>query len=218
MKGIGHTEIIKGLMLGGTLRDIYVYLPPGTGPFPLILTHDGQFIFDILPSPDHLDIGTIMNSLLESEKVEPVIVVSIESTVHRLKTLEPWHHHEYVDFIENTLLPLLMETYPIRHPFYTVGFSAGGQMALYLTLAKCIFDSAFAILPLWNPPMETNLPCENKEVYILVDSKERKKHLSRYLPTNTHIEVDTNATHSIDYFRNILPHAIQVLMKHEKSK
>lgn len=218
MEGIGHTEIIKGLKLGDNPRNIYVYVPHRKGLFPLILTHDGQFTFDIFPFPNHIDIGTTMNTLIENGKIEPAIVVGIESTSHRLKTFEPWHHHEYVDFIKNTILPLLIKTYPIRHPYYTIGFSAGGRMALYLTLAKCLFDSAFAILPLWNPPLDVPLSCPDREVYLLVDSDSNKRHISNYLSANVHIEVDTNATHSIEYFRNILPHAIQVLLRHEQTK
>ncbi len=218
MKRMGHTEIIKGLIMGNSSRDIYVYVPKGEGPFPLVLTHDGQFIFDMIPSTDYTDIGTAMNILIESGKIEPAIVVSIESTAHRLKTFEPWHHHEYIDFIENSLLPLLKKTYPIKHPFYTIGFSAGGQMALYLTLSKCLFDGVFAILPLWTPPLNINLSCKDKKTYIIVDSEDKKEHIEMYLPTGAHIDIDKGAAHSIEYFRNILPRAIQVLLRDGKKE
>lgn len=124
-------------------RDIIVWLPPGyetdsTATYPVIYMHDGQNLFDPTTSFTGIDwqADETADSLIQQDKMEPVIIVGIANTANRSKEyLDTPTGEHYRHFVIEQLKPFIDSTYrtrPEREFTATIGSSAGGLVAFLL--------------------------------------------------------------------------------------
>jgi predicted alpha/beta superfamily hydrolase len=212
---MGHMEIIKDLpFANGQTRDIYVYTPDTNEPSLLVVVYDGQFVFDLYPTKHPLGINLYADIAIKQGTIPPITIVGIESTADRLYELNPWDHTACKTFLESTVIPLIERQYKVKRPYINIGFSAGGQMAIYMSRYIGLFDMAGAILPLWIPG-EHNTPAPYSHfTYIATHSQTDVDIIQNSLKNNVLYEIYPDACHTVDFFRKILPHAIEVLTQH----
>jgi len=131
-------------------RTIIVYLPPGYDEdpghrYPVLYMHDGQNLFDAGSSFIGVEWGvdeTIMR-MVETEQVEPLIVVGIYNTSGRVFEYTPASDSSrggggaelYAMFLIEELKPFIdaeYRTLPDREHTGVMGSSLGGLVSLYL--------------------------------------------------------------------------------------
>lgn len=126
-------------------RDILVYLPPAyhesTEPFPVLYMHDGQNLFD--PATSFAGAWGVHEAVASAEGAGPrVIVVGIPNVgPERLREYSPWDDAEhgeglgdaYVDFVLDTVKPLVDERYRTRRDVEGTGI-AGSSMGALISL------------------------------------------------------------------------------------
>ncbi len=212
---MGHVEVIKGIIFKGSEKDIYVHVPTNKEPWIPIVIYDGQFVFDIYPSRHPLGINLQIDMMIKEGKIPPVMLIGIPSEANRMNNLSPWHN-DCLDFLKQILIPYIENTYPIRRPYLNIGFSAGGQMAIYLSRYEGVFHGAGAILPIWTPSEHYRLPKFIYPTYIITNSQGEAEKFKAILKENTTVDINRDANHSVDFFREKIPYLIQVLLRHVK--
>ncbi|MGQ0639266.1 MAG: alpha/beta hydrolase [Gemmatimonadaceae bacterium] len=127
-------------------RDIFVYRPAsyekGTGRYPVIYMHDGQNLFD--PETAFAGEWGVDRAIAHApRKARRAVIVGIPNRGHdRLDEYSPFidpargggRGDAYVDFIVNTLKPLIdvrYRTLPDAESTGIVGSSMGGLLSLY---------------------------------------------------------------------------------------
>jgi predicted alpha/beta superfamily hydrolase len=135
----------------GFARTLRIYLPDGYDAssdrrYPVLYMHDGQNVFAHPESAiyDTWCANVALDRLVGEGRLEPWIIVAVDSTLHRLAEYSPWDEPrsqvvarggEYVRFAVETLKPFIESRYKVRQgPEWTavMGSSLGGLMALHL--------------------------------------------------------------------------------------
>ncbi|MGH7714340.1 MAG: alpha/beta hydrolase [Gemmatimonadaceae bacterium] len=147
-------------------RDIYVYRPAsyskGNGGYPVIYMHDGQNLFD--PETSYAGEWGVDRAIAHApRKARRALVVGIPNRgMERISEYSPFidplrgggRGHAYLDFIVNTLKPIIDERYRTRPDVAStgiVGSSLGGMLSLYAFFRQpAQFGFAGALSPaLW---------------------------------------------------------------------
>jgi predicted alpha/beta superfamily hydrolase len=130
----------------GNSRDIFVYLPPSyereNKHYPVIYMHDGQNLFDEHASfAGEWCVDETIQALFD-ENIESIVVGIPNIGDERLNEYSPFPHprlgggrgHQYIDFITDTIKPLIDTTFrtsPDREHTGIMGSSMGGLISLY---------------------------------------------------------------------------------------
>ena len=137
-------------------RDITVYLPPGYDSkgarrYPVLYMHDGQNLFDpatAFKKGEHWRVGETASSLIEANRIDPLIIVGIANTgFRRIHEYTPTYDRRrgggeadnYGRLIVEELKPFIDRTYRTRpDSIHTAmaGSSLGGLVTLYLGLRR----------------------------------------------------------------------------------
>lgn len=121
------------LRLANGKRKVNYFIPPGEGPFPLLVIFDGQ---------EYLRKGRIVQiieALVKLGKVQPIAVALVEN-VYQNRFVEYACNDGTVSFITRNVIPSanalmpLMKTDEGKGVFGIMGASMGGLMALYTAL------------------------------------------------------------------------------------
>lgn len=150
---MGHVHIIRDFASPqeGRTRTVRIYTPdaydsaPGRR-FPVLYMHDGQNVFAHPESAvfDTWCANLALERLVAGGRVEPWLIVAVDSTHERLAEYSPWDEPRsnvparaapYVRFLVETLKPYLERNYRTRPgPEWTgvMGSSLGGLMSLYM--------------------------------------------------------------------------------------
>lgn len=147
--------------LGERPRTVRVYLPQaydqGQTYYPVLYLHDGQFVFG-QDTPGGLQLETILDPLIASGRLPPLLVVAIDNGPARWDEYSPWLNRNmarwigsgwsadeeggegeaYVRFIVDTLKPQIDQRYrTLSGPQHTAigGASMGGVISVYAGLA-----------------------------------------------------------------------------------
>lgn len=144
-------------------RDIIVALPPSCGTddrrYPLLVMHDGQNLFD--PATSFAGDWGLMAALRElaADGVEAVVVGIANKGPFRKYEYSPFRDathgggdgDRYLDFIVNSVVPLVRRHFPVRaDPSGTAmaGSSMGGLVSLYALYRHAdLFGAAGALSP-----------------------------------------------------------------------
>ncbi|HEU4870716.1 MAG TPA: alpha/beta hydrolase-fold protein [Pyrinomonadaceae bacterium] len=130
-------------------RDVTVYFPPGYNTsgrrYPLLIFFDGEAYTDSIPTP------TILDNLIASRKIPPVVAVFVnnpQTNQPYLRTLELSCNPSFTRFVVNELLPWVRQRYHITNtPADTAvgGASRGGLAAACAALDHPeIFGNVFS--------------------------------------------------------------------------
>ena len=140
----------------GNTRLVRVWLPPdydgwGATRYPVLYFNDGQNLFEAATSfaGVHWQVGETATRLIAGKKIPPLIIVGIDNTGRsRMREFMPYKSrdprvlhpagHCYPEFLQQEVMPLVEERYPIlRGPENTGlgGSSLGGLITLYTLLA-----------------------------------------------------------------------------------
>src|SRR5215208_4438706 len=180
-------------------RDLLVYLPPShddaTRRFPVIYMHDGQNLFDPAMSFSgawEVDDAVAAASL---QGLEAIIVGIPNMRQQRLSEYSPFdmkeygegHGGEYVDFLAQTVKPMIdrrFPTLPAREHTGIAGSSLGGLITLYGFFRNPeTFGFAAALSPsLWLAgaaifPFIEQAPNVRGRLYVDVGHQEGQKHV-----------------------------------------
>lgn len=128
-------------------RDIIVWLPPGyyentEQRYPVLYMQDGQNIIDPTTSFLGIDwqIDETADSLIRTNKIEPIIIVGVYNTTNRRKEYsENDTGYAYIDFLVNELKPMIDEQYrtkPEREYTAVAGSSMGGLISFMTAWEK----------------------------------------------------------------------------------
>ncbi|HQF26329.1 MAG TPA: alpha/beta hydrolase-fold protein, partial [Polyangiaceae bacterium] len=149
----GHLERYLGVAGNGlSARPLTVYVPPGyeqsTQSYPVLYAHDGQNLFDpgSIWGGWHLD--DVIENLLSSGEIKPLIVVGVHNTTARMD--EYTHVQDvvsgqtvggaaemYFGLLATRVMPLVASHYRVKagpENTWTMGSSLGGLVSLYVTL------------------------------------------------------------------------------------
>jgi hypothetical protein len=145
----------------GTLRDLWVLLPPDydTAPtrqrYPVIYSQDGQDLFDDSTAAGGEEWA--LDELLQArpQGIAPVIVVGIEAAAQaRLEYAPPGsiagaRGEAYVRFVRDDVKPFIDRTYrtlPGREHTFLLGIGEGGLIAVYAAWSQPrVFGAAIAL-------------------------------------------------------------------------
>lgn len=140
-------------------RDLVVWLPPGyvnetDKHYPVLYLHDGQNLFDSASGDagEHWAVDEAMERLIQSERIEPMIVVGIYNSADRKAEYSPGEEGSaYMNFVITVVKPLIDKTYrtrPGREHTFVGGSSLGGTMAFMLAWDHPdIFSGAICMSP-----------------------------------------------------------------------
>ena len=116
-------------------REIAVYTPPGysssLGPYWLLVLFDEKQYLTMVPTP------TILDNLIEAEKVPPLVAVLVDAVdrdTRRAETMGPLAD-EYADVMSTDLIAWIHKNYHVASdPGHTIvaGSSANGFAAVYM--------------------------------------------------------------------------------------
>jgi predicted alpha/beta superfamily hydrolase len=149
-------------------RDILVYLPSGyerdsDRRYPVLYMHDGQNVFDAATSFAGVEwrADETATRLIQEDKIEPLIIVAIANTPHRMDEYTLDHDKRrdqgsgaglgYMKFVTEEVKPFIDKTYrtrPDRNSTAVGGSSLGGLISL--ELCRCnpqVFGSCMAMSP-----------------------------------------------------------------------
>ncbi|WP_375769351.1 alpha/beta hydrolase-fold protein [Archangium gephyra] len=151
-------------------RDIIIWLPPGydendsTRRFPVLYMHDGQNLMDVVTAfAGEWKVDETAQELVESHKVEPLIIVGIYNTADRgpeytqvpddrypeVNGANGGRADAYGQFIVNELKPMIDGKYHTRpEAKYTglAGSSLGGLVTMYLGMKHPDTFSRLAVI------------------------------------------------------------------------
>ncbi len=129
----------------GPSRHVVIWLPPGydenrEAPYPVLYMHDGQNLFDPRMGSgaqgDIWDVDDAIVSLVEQDKMPPVIVVGVWNSEQRIIEYSPWHGApDYARFLIEELMPRVNAGFnAATGPENTavMGSSMGGLLSYYL--------------------------------------------------------------------------------------
>lgn len=170
-------------------RRIWVYLPKdyeqGKKRYPVLYMHDGQDIFDEATSEGR--IGPLEWGVDETIDKAPkgCIVVAIEHDHDKIKRIKEYYVNpnpdypivegtEYLDFIVNTLKPVVDKKYRTltdKKNTFMAGGSMGGLITLYAGLR---YPDVFGALGVLSPSIWLDYGNANKEIQSLTRIKEIK--------------------------------------------
>jgi enterochelin esterase-like enzyme len=128
-----HHRVDTWMMQDDAERDVYLYTPPGKGPFPLLVVYDG---------PDYLHRGrlaTIVENLIAEKRIRPIAMALLQNGRSR-RHLEYICSDATISWIEQEVLPLARKHLKLlnikRQPgsYGVLGASAGGIAAMYTGL------------------------------------------------------------------------------------
>lgn len=134
-----------------TTRDLLIWTPPGYNDkenanraYPVLYMFDGQNLFEQLPGvPGEWKIDETATRLIESGKVEPVVIVGIpHSGVHRLAEYLPFGSYQGVqgegadtmEWVIHEVMPRVERAFRVKTDRASTsigGASLGGSMAIY---------------------------------------------------------------------------------------
>lgn len=215
---MGHVEIIKNLpmnQLGSEdSKDIYVYTPDTNKPSILMVIYDSQYVFRLYPTKSFMSINTYVDLKINRGDFPPITIVGIASTYYRLSNLSPWQLHIYQDFVSNTVIPFIETNYNVKRPYINIGFSASGQLAIYMANYTGMFDIAGAIIPLWFPPKLTPSPTYHNFTYIIIPNELDVDVIQHTIGKNFLYEIIPDVDHNFQHYRKLLPNVIEVLINH----
>ena len=147
--------------LGERRRTVRIYLPPGyvqsQQHYPVLYMHDGQFVLG-QDNPGGLQLESILDRLIISGRLSPLLVVAIDNGPARWDEYSPWLNRNmarwvgegwsaaeeggegdaYLRFIVETLKPQIDQRYrTLSGPAHTAigGASMGGVISVYAGLA-----------------------------------------------------------------------------------
>lgn len=143
----------------GPSRHVVVWLPPGydenrEAPYPVLYMHDGQNLFDPRMGSgaqgDIWDVDDTVVTLVEQDRIPPVIVVGVWSSEERITEYSPWHDApSYARFLIEELMPRVnAKLNAAAGPGNTavMGSSMGGLLSYYLvTYHPDVFGSCGCI-------------------------------------------------------------------------
>lgn len=163
---MGYVHIIRDFYSPreGFSRTVRIYTPDGYDQgsahrYPVLYMHDGQNIFAHAESArfDTWCANTAQEQLVHEGRLEPWIIVGIDSGPGRFEDYSPWSRGDiYGRFLVETLKPFIDGTYRTRHgPEWTatMGSSLGGLISLYLGMHyPDVFGRVGALSPsvMWN--------------------------------------------------------------------
>jgi predicted alpha/beta superfamily hydrolase len=145
-------------------RRVWVYLPPGYDEsdrdYPVLYMQDGQNVFDAYTSfAGEWMVDENLNELAESGKEVPIVVAVDNGGTRRINEYSPWINPTYgggegrlyIEFIANTLKPLIDSTFrtrPERESTGIMGSSMGGLISFFGALERPdIFGKAGVFSP-----------------------------------------------------------------------
>jgi hypothetical protein len=134
-----HLERWHGLAAEGLAeRLLRVYVPAGTGPWPVMYMHDGQNLFD----PDAMMGGWRLQDVAETYGYE-LLIVGIDNSADRMT--EYTHVDDQIDgetfvaqgdayarLVELTVRPFVEANFPTNGLRGVMGSSLGGLISLYI--------------------------------------------------------------------------------------
>jgi enterochelin esterase-like enzyme len=133
-KGVVTSHVVDCMDLCmGQKRKVYLYQPPVTGPYPLIVVFDGQ---------DYLRrarLTAIMDNLISLGRIQPVALAMVANG-GRARSLEYLCNEATLGFLVKVILPLAQQELELvdiqSNPgaYGIMGASLGGLMALYAGL------------------------------------------------------------------------------------
>ena len=212
---MGHVEIIKNLPINKSgSKDIQVYKPNTKEPSILMVIYDSQYVFRLYPTKTFMGINTYIDLKINRGDYPPITIVGIPSTCHRLSNLSPWRLHIYQDFISDTVIPFIETNYNVRKPYINIGFSASGQLAIYMANYTDMFDMAGAIIPLWFPPKLTPSSTYHCFTYIISRNKLDVDIIQNTIGKTFLYDIFLDVDHDFKHYRKLLPNVIEVLINH----
>jgi len=114
-------------------RDVWIYKPHGyssTGnPYPLLLVFDGEAYTNVVPTP------TILDNLISSKKIPPVVGVFVSSLKMPVRNQELPCYPPFLSFLKDELIPWFSENLNLsKDPSQRIvaGSSYGGLAAGYV--------------------------------------------------------------------------------------
>ncbi|MDO9548178.1 MAG: alpha/beta hydrolase-fold protein [Candidatus Marinimicrobia bacterium] len=181
-----HHEALK--YRGLLPRDVHVWLPPcyDNRPdrrYPVLYMHDGQNLFDARTASfgNEWRIDEIADSLIQTGRIEPLIIVGIDNTNQRTEEyslIETGYNYQH--FVVDELKPLIDNQYrtiPDRTHTAVGGSSLGGLIAfIFLWEYDHIFSKAICMSPaLKIDEFDMVLPIQNyagpqKDIQFYIDN------------------------------------------------
>jgi predicted alpha/beta superfamily hydrolase len=158
-------DIHSGIL--GNDRKLWVFLPPGyaqnpNARYPVLYMHDGQNVFDDATSfAGEWQADETATALIESGRIEPIIIVGIENNIDRVDEYTPTRYLQeggngdaYGRFVVEEVKPLIdraFRTRPGPDETGVAGSSLGAIISLHLMRTyPQIFGRGAAISPsLW---------------------------------------------------------------------
>lgn len=205
---INRHSHFESRILGGTRRDVLVYLPRGyrrqtRTRFPVLYMHDGQNVFDAATSFAGVEWGVdeTAQRLIRKQLIEPLIVVAVENVGdNRIHEYAPTRGviaqtgtrkkrsrglaKKYGRFLVEELKPYIDKTYRTRPEGEFTGL-AGSSLGGLVTLALGLwFPKVFRRLGIMSP----SVWWDNQAIVRMVESLDNKLPLKIWLDTGTHEE------------------------------
>ena len=141
-------ELLKPVEMGGQVtpheitsdilgysRSIYVYTPPKYNPlekYPCIVLFDGKVALK------YGKVNTILDNLIETKRIKPVIAIFVDSGVKDGQTTryeELTLNHDFAKSMVNDVIPFVNNQYPLSESnadYAISGSSYGGLAAIYV--------------------------------------------------------------------------------------
>lgn len=134
----------------GNQRQLRIYLPPAyardtTQRYPVLYMHDGQNLFDPAAAAYGAawEMASVMDRLIASGEIPPVIIVGIDNNADRIPEYTPCCDPQYgggkidayLAFITDTVKPWVdthLRTRPEREHTALMGSSLGGLASVYM--------------------------------------------------------------------------------------
>jgi len=175
--------------------NISIYLPPSytsddSTSYPVLYMLDGQNVFDEFTAYNgEWKIDEIMEKLISENKIKEIIVVAIPNGERRFNEYVPWDYvnrftgednvekgegQNTIQFITNTLKPIIDEKYRTRTDVKNTGFagsSLGGIMALY---AGIEYSNTFGFIGAFSPTLAL---MNEKNEDVLLKAIQKNKHI-----------------------------------------
>ena len=139
-KGVSRGKLIRYVIEGSRLesmvggkRVIYLYQPPTTEPFPLIVVMDGREYLRWVHLPN------IVDNLIVEKHIRPIALAMVTSD-GRSRNVEYACSEATIGFLINSVIPLsqenlnLVDIKALPGAYGLLGASMGGLMALYAAL------------------------------------------------------------------------------------
>jgi predicted alpha/beta superfamily hydrolase len=128
----------------GNRRDLLAYLPPSHGDgrrFPVVYMHDGQNLFDVATSNSGEWRVDETMEVLAAEGIEAIVVgiAHAGDEDDRGREYAGGRAHAYLDFLVDTVRPLVEETFSVdsrRDKRGIAGSSLGGVISLHALYAR----------------------------------------------------------------------------------